>query len=170
MTEPFDVTRVENLVVECLNAIVSAAASFSPPVVLPSRQIAGAGNIPYDCEQVLATIQLVATGAPEQRSSLSASTWPPQADGANQTLYQATIVMAIVRKTNDTPTGPLGNIAPAPTAYLANLAAVSQDMAVLMAALSQIADAQISATPRTLTAGNPQGGLIPTSVRFTVLV
>lgn len=167
---PFNADRVENLVVLCLGAIVTAAANFTPAVTLPSRQIAGAGTIPNDCEQVYATVQSVTTGTPEPLGTSGVSTWPTQADGGNQTLYSAVIMLAIVRKTNDTPTGPLGQTAPTPTAYLANLGAASQDMAVLMAALATIGEQQSSATPRVETAGTPQGGLVTTSCRVTVLV
>lgn len=167
---PFDADRVQLLVTSCLAAIVAAAASFTPPVSLPARQIAAAGTIPNDCEQVYATYQTVTTGTPEPRGDGGAGTWPPVSAGGNQTLYVAVIQLAIVRKTADTPTGPLGQIPPTPTAYLANLAASSRDVAVLMAAVGQIADAQMSATPRTETAGPPLGGLFTTSCRVSVLV
>lgn len=166
---PFDADRIENLVTSCLNAIVSTAASFDPAVALPARQIAGAGNIPNDCAQVYATVMTVTTGTPEPLGNSGAGTWPPATADGNQTMYSAVIILAIVRATNDTPTGPLGQNPPTPAAYLANLAQSSQDMAVLMAAVGQIADAQMSATPRTETAGTPQGGMVTTNCRLTVI-
>lgn len=167
---PFDADRVQALVVLALGAIVTSAANFTPPIALPARQIAGAGTIPNDCEQVYAAVQTVTTGTPEPLGTSGVSTWPTQADGANQTMYSAVLQLAIVRKTNDTPTSPLGQVAPTPAAYLANLAATSADMAILMAALAQLGVAQSSATPRVETAGSPQGGMVTTSCRVTVLV
>lgn len=166
---PFDADRVENLVVLALNAIVSSAAGFSPAISLPSRQIAGAGLIPYDCEQVFAAVQTVTTGTPEPLGAPGTSTFPTTASGANQTLYSAVIQLAIVRKSKELITG-LGQVPPPPSAFLANLGYASQDMAILMAAVGLIADAQMSATPRQELAGNPQGGLVATTCRVTVLV
>lgn len=166
---PFDVNRVENLVTEALNAIISVASSFSPAISLPSRQIAGAGLIPYDCAMVFASVQTVTTGAPEGKNLPGTATYPTTGSGANFTLYQAVILLGIVRDSQEKMTG-LGQQAPAPAAYLANLGIASQDMAILLGAIGQIADAQISATPETLTAGSPQGVLVATTARIAVLV
>lgn len=165
---PFDADRIENLVTSALNAIVSAAASFTPAVSLPGRQIAGAGLIPYDCEQVYVSFLTSSLGTPEPLGASGVSTWPAQADGANQTLYNAVLQLAIVRPSQELIQG-MGNAAPPTTQYLANLAQISQDTAVLMAAINQIATAQMSATPRTITAGSPQGALVATTCRLTVL-
>lgn len=166
---PFDSGRVEALVTLCLASIVSAAANFSPAVILPVRQIAGTGVIPYDCEQVIAAVQTITTGTPEALGLSGASTFPTTASGANQTLYGAQVTLAIVRNSIEKMTG-LGQIPPSPTAYLGNLGLVSQDMAVLLAAVTLIAEAQSSATPRTELPSGPQGGLIATVCRLTVLV
>lgn len=168
---PFNTDRVELAIVGCLNAIVSAAASFSTPITLPSRQIAGAGLIPYDCEQVFATVITLGTGTPEPRgtSNSGAGTWPDASTGANYTLYNAVVSLGIVRNSVEKMTG-VGNTAPQPSAYLANLGLVSQDVALLWAAITQIQDAQTTAAPTTETAGPPQGGLIATTARITILI
>lgn len=168
---PFDANRVELAIVGCLNAIVSAAASFAPPLVLPSRQIAGAGLIPYDCEQVFATVITLGTGTPEpgRSSNSGAGTWPAISTGANMTLFNAVVSLGIVRNSVEKVTG-LGTNAPTPAAYLANLGLVSQDVALLWAAITQIQDAQITAIPTTEVAGPPQGALIATTARITILI
>lgn len=168
---PFDTDRVELAIVGCLNAIVSAAANFSTPVVLPSRQIAGAGLIPYDCEQVFATVVTLGTGTPEpgRASNSGVGTWPGLATGANYTLFNATVSLGIVRKSIERVTG-LGQIPPTPAAYLSNLGLVSSDVAVLWAAISQIQELQSSAAPTSETTGPPQGGLIATTARITILI
>lgn len=166
---PFNADRIENLVTLALGAIVSAASSFSPAISLPSRQIAGAGLIPYDCAFVFASVQTVTTGAPEGKNLPGTATFPTTGSGANFTLYQAVILLGIVRDSAEVMTG-LGQQAPAPASYLANLAIASKDMAILLAAIGQIADAQISATPETMTAGSPKGALVATTARITVLV
>lgn len=166
---PFDASRIENLVTLCLGAIVTSAASFAPAIELPSRQIAGVGLIPYDCEQVLASMQSLTTGIPESTGFYTgANTWPPFDAGANNTMYQATLTLAIVRNSKEVITG-VGNNPPPASAYLANLGMVSADMAVLLAAVSQIADAQHSAVPQTELPGGPLGGLVASVCRITVL-
>lgn len=166
---PFDTDRVENLVTSFLTAIVSAAASFTPPVTLPARQISGAGRIPYDCEEVFATVLTVGTGTPEALGLTGTSTFPVTASGANQTLYNAVILLAIVRTSLEKITG-MGIVPPDPTLFTGNLGLISQDTAVLMAALGQVAEAQSSASPRTITANSPQGGLIATTLQVTILL
>lgn len=165
---PFDTNRVENLVTGCLNAIVSAAAGFSPAVILPARQISGAGPIPYDCEQVFATVLSVGTGTPEPLGLSGVATWPTTASGANYTLYNATLTLAILRNSAEKITG-MGTSAPAPALFGQNLGLASQDIAVLQAALAQIGEAQSSATPRTESVVTA-GGLIATTCRLVVLV
>lgn len=169
---PFTVDRVENAVVQCLNAIVSAAASFTPAIALPGRQIAGEGIIPYDCEQVFASVMTLGTGTPEPARGTSSSgvgTWPPIGNGANYTFFSATIQLAVVRNTLEKMTG-LGQQAPTPAAYLGNLGLVSKDIALLWAAIVQIQDAEVTAAPTRQTAGNPQGGLVATSAQITILI
>lgn len=167
---PFDASRVENLVTSSLLAIVNAAAAFSPAISIPARQIAAVSLVPYDCEQVVASVQALGTGIPEgSGSNIGSGTWPPFDAHANNTFYNATLTLAIVRKTNEGLTG-IGNTPPTPAAYLANLAQVSGDVAVLLAAVSQIADAQHSATPQTELPNGPLGGLIATVCRVQVLV
>lgn len=167
MTAPFEITRVSDLVQSCLAALVASAAGLS--VSLPSRQIAAAGSVPYDCSQVVVTVIQIGTGTPEPTGPRTGMLTYPNAD-SNSTLYQATIQLAIVRGTHDTPTGPLGQTAPTPAAYLANLTNASQDAAALIRAVNQIAENEMSAVPRTVTIGTPQGGLVATSARITVLV
>lgn len=169
--QPFTTDRISDLVQLCLAAIVTAAASFDPAIDLPQRQIAGAGTIPYDCEQVVVNLIQVGTGTPEPTGAgfrAGAATYPNP--GSNITLYQATVALAIVRCTSTTPPGPRGQGIPTPDAYLANLTAASTDAAVLLAALDTLGQTLISATPRTVTAGIPAGGLVATSARVNLLV
>ncbi len=165
---PFDADRVETLVTACLNAIVSAASGFTPAVTLPSRQIAGAGPIPYDCEQVFATVLSVGTGTPEPLGLSGIATWPTTASGANFTLYNATLQLAILRESREKITG-MGNSAPDPSLFGQNLGLASQDIAVLQAALAQIGEAFSTATPRTESVA-VGGGLLATTCRVIMLV
>lgn len=164
---PFDVDRVSNEVNSVMLAVVNAAANLG--VSLPTRQIVGPGTVPYDCEQVVVSIQMVVTGAPENHGQPTTGTWPPGGE-ANMTMFTGTFLVAIVRNANAVMNGANGTVPPNPDQYLADLTQASADVAVLEAAANQIAAANISATPRTVTTGSPQGGLVAVTMRIQSLI
>lgn len=167
-TDAFDVTRVSDYVIGALAEIVAAATRLG--VTLPARQIVGVGIIPADCEQVVASLIQLTTGAPEAAGGRSgAGTYPNAA--SNMTIYQATVSLEITRKTTELPQGRLGNALPDPSLFAANLTSASGDAAVLIAAINALAEDQIvNAIPRTVTAGAPQGGMFKVSARITAVV
>lgn len=166
MSEPtdFGLTRISDFVAGALQHVLDAAARLG--VELPDRAIVGTGIIPADCEQVVASLLTFGTGAPEGVGGRTgAGTYPgPE---SNMTIYQVTITLEIMRKTTEIMTG---RTAPAPSTYVANLMAASRDAAVILAAVDAIADDQVSAIPRSVTAGSPQGGVFKTSARITAVV
>lgn len=168
MTEPpFEIDRIGALVVQALNAVVAAGEDLS--VELPSRQIAAAAAVPYDCAQVVAYVTRLGTGAPESRSG--AGTYPT-AD-ASDTLYSATLVIGIVRGSHTVMKGGTSASPPGPAAYLENLTSASGDAAVLLRAADRIQNGTwglaTGAVPRAVTFTAPQGGLVATTCQVTEL-
>lgn len=167
-TDAFSITRVSDYVISALAEVVEAAARLN--VILPSRQITGVGVIPADCEQVVASLIQLTTGAPEAAGGRGgAGTYPNAA--SNMTIYTVIVSLEITRKTTELSQGRLGNTAPDPATFTANLTSVSADTAVLIAAVNALAEDQIvSANTRTVTAGAPQGGMFKVSARLTAVV
>lgn len=170
MTEiiDFGATRISDYVQACLAAVVDAAGEIG--ISLPSRQVAGVGLIPSDCEQVVATLIQATTGAPESIGVPSATGTYPTPD-ANMTFYQVTVNLVITRATATNFQGDRGTTPPDPAAYLSNLTTASGDTAVLLNAINALQEANpMSAITRVITAGSPQGGLFSTTARITATV
>lgn len=167
MTAPdFAVDRLTLAVEAVLAAVVDAAGDLG--VTIPGRQLTSVGSIPYDCPQVAVYATQITTGAPESRSGVG--TYPNH--GANVTLYQVSMVIAIVRDTQEIPTGAHGTVAPAPATYLSNLTQASGDAAVLIRAANALAEGDIGvgASTRQVTLAAPSGAVIATSIRMNLSV
>lgn len=161
---PFLTGDLVTLVDELMTCLQASSAELS--VTLPTRQVAGTGLIPVDCEQATVSLIQVGTGAVEAPGARGGSSSYPN-PGANMTLYNLVLTVTISRKANEVPQAPLGQMAPTVAAYGQDLTTVSADLAVIAYAIDKFAEVRISPVQRTLTAGPPKGGYLTSQARIT---